>query len=213
MPGVTISAGYGAGGSVVAPRVAQRLGLPLLDRAISSAIANQLHVSVMEAEGGQVRRSLVDRFLSVLTPLAGGVLGAGTDAAPPNAEPPPDDSAPFREQAETIMTEALVDGAVILGRAGAAAFRDRPDVLRVRLFGPRDACVAQAMRIEHVNAETAQQRLPDVDEARAQYVRRLYSADIDEPSLFHLHIDSTVVPLDTCVEIIATAYLALPPGD
>jgi hypothetical protein len=46
MPGVTISAGYGAGGSVVAPEVAGRLGLPLLDRAISSRIAAQLHVSV-----------------------------------------------------------------------------------------------------------------------------------------------------------------------
>jgi hypothetical protein len=39
MPGVTISAGYGAGGSVVAARVAQLLDVPLLDRAISSAVA------------------------------------------------------------------------------------------------------------------------------------------------------------------------------
>ena len=42
MPGVTISAGYGAGGSVVAPHVARLLGLPLLDRAISSRVAAQL---------------------------------------------------------------------------------------------------------------------------------------------------------------------------
>ena len=46
MPGVTISAGYGAGGSVVAPHVAKLLGLPLLDRAISSRVAAQLRVSV-----------------------------------------------------------------------------------------------------------------------------------------------------------------------
>jgi hypothetical protein len=58
MPGVTISAGYGAGGSVVAPHVARLLDLPLLDRAISSRVAAQLHVSVQEAEGGAVRRSL-----------------------------------------------------------------------------------------------------------------------------------------------------------
>src|SRR6204780_1533638 len=99
MPGVTISAGYGAGGSVIAPQVASRLGLPLLDRAISSHVAAQLHVSVQEAEGGVIRRSLADRFLAVLSPLAGGVLGAGTDCAPPDAVPPPDDAAYFREQA------------------------------------------------------------------------------------------------------------------
>ena len=46
MPGVTISAGYGAGGSVVAPEVAKRLGLPVLDRAISSRVAALLQVTV-----------------------------------------------------------------------------------------------------------------------------------------------------------------------
>jgi len=69
MPGVTISAGYGAGGSVVAPHVAKLLGFPLLDRAISSHVADQLHVSVKEAEGGAARRSLPDRFISALVPL------------------------------------------------------------------------------------------------------------------------------------------------
>jgi cytidylate kinase len=210
MPGVTISAGYGAGGSVVAPEVAKRLGLPLLDRAISSRIAAQLRVSVQEAEGGEVRRPLVERFLSALTPLAGGVLGAGTDAAPPEAAvPPPDDAALFREQAEAIMSEALNVGAVILGRAGAAAFHDKPDVLRVRLFGPPEARVAQASRIENVDAPTARQRLPDVDRARAQYVRRLYCVSIDDPGLFHLQIDSTALSLDACADLIVTAYTAL----
>lgn len=206
MPGVTISAGYGAGGSMIAPAVARQLGLPLLDRAISSRVAAQLQVSVPEAEGGVIKRSGAGRFLAVLAPLAGGVLGAGTDCAPPEAFPPPDDAALFREQAEAIMRKALVTGAVILGRAGGAAFRDEPGVLRVRLFGPEAARIAQAARIEDVDADTARQRLPEVDRARAQYVQRLYGTDIDDPDLYHLQIDSTVVPLDACVGLIADAY-------
>jgi len=208
MPGVTISAGYGAGGSMIAPEVARQLGLPLLDRAISSHVAAQLRVSVPEAEGGVIKRSGPGRFLAVLAPLAGGVLGAGTDCAPPEAFPPPDDAAPFREQAEAIMRKALVTGAVILGRAGGAAFRDEPGVLRVRLFGPEEARIAQAARIEDVDAGTARQRLPEVDRARAQYVRRLYGFDIGDPGLYHLQIDSTAVPLDACVDLIAAAYRA-----
>ena len=176
MPGVTISAGYGAGGSMIAPEVARQLGLPLLDRAISSHVAAQLQVSVPEAEGAVIKRSGAGRFLAVLAPLAGGVLGAGTDCAPPEAFPPPDDAALFREQAEAIMRKALVTGAVILGRAGGAAFRDEPGVLRVRLFGPEEARIAQAARIEDVDADTARQRLPEVDRARAQYVQRLYGS-------------------------------------
>jgi cytidylate kinase len=206
MPGVTISAGYGAGGSLIAPEVASQLGLPLLDRAISSHVAAQLRVSVEEAEGGVIKRSGPGRFLAVLAPLAGGVLGAGTDCAPPEAIPPLDDAGVFREQAEAIMRTALVTGAVILGRAGGAAFRDEPGVLRVRLFGAEQARIAQAARIEDVDADTARQRLPGVDRARAQYVRRLYGVDIDDPGLYHLQIDSTMLPLDSCAALIAAAY-------
>ena len=206
MPGITISAGYGAGGSMIAPQVARQLGLPLLDRAISSHVAAQLRVSVQEAEGGVIRRSVPGRFLAALAPLAGGVLGAGTDCAPPEAFPPPDDAALFREQAEAIMRKALVTGAVILGRAGGAAFRDEPGVLRVRLFGPEEARIAQAARIEDVDEATARQRLPEVDRARAQYVMRLYGFDIDDPELYHLQIDTTAMPIEAGVGLITAAY-------
>jgi cytidylate kinase len=206
MPGITISAGYGAGGSMIAPAVAKQLGLPLLDRAISSHVAAQLRVSVREAEGAVIKRSGPGRFLAVLAPLAGGVLGAGTDCAPPEAVPPADDAGIFREQAEAIMRQALATGAVILGRAGGAAFRDEPGVLRVRLFGPEEARIAQAARIEDVDADTVRQRLPEVDRARAQYVRRLYGFDIDDPDLYHLQIDSTALPLDASADLIAAAY-------
>jgi cytidylate kinase len=47
-----------------------------------------------------------------------------------------------------------------------------------------------------------------VDRARAQYVRRLYRADIDDPDLFHLQIDSTALPLEACAGLIASAYRA-----
>jgi cytidylate kinase len=208
MPGVTISAGYGAGGSVVAPHVARLLGLPMLDRAISSRVAAQLHVSVEEAQGGAVRRS----FIELLAPLAAGILAAAPDAAPRDLAAPPDETGLFREQAEAIMRAALATGAVILGRAGAAAFQAEPGVLRVRLFGPVPARIAQAARIESTDAETARQRLPQVDRARAQYVRRLYRADIDDPALFHLHLDSTAIPLDACAALIVTAYRAVVPA-
>jgi cytidylate kinase len=118
----------------------------------------------------------------------------------------------FREQAEVVMRRALDSGAVILGRAGAAAFRAEPGVLRVRLFGPAGARIAQATTIEGVDEQAARQRLPEVDAARAQYVRRLYGADIDDPALYHLQLDSTVLPLDACAALIAAAYRALPPS-
>ncbi|MGX7677757.1 cytidylate kinase-like family protein [Jatrophihabitans sp. DSM 45814] len=206
MPGVTISAAYGAGGSVVAPEVARLLGLQLLDRAISSEVAAELQVSVSEAESGALTRSRGDRFMALFGPLSGGFLGAGTDAAPPDAAPLVDEAAEFRERAETLMRDAMAGGAVILGRAGAAAFHEHADVMKVRLFGPVEARVAQAAVVEHIDTETAGKRQAHIDHAREQYVRRLYRVSVDDPDLFHLQIDSTALPLATCAELIAAAY-------
>jgi cytidylate kinase len=202
MPGVTISAGYGAGGSLVAPKVAEMLGLRLIDRAISSTVAMQLQVSVAEAQQGEARRSVAERFFGVLAPLTG-------VNSPPAELGLAEDAAAFREHTERLMREALAAGVVILGRAGAVAFRDEPGVLRVRLFGPPTARIVQAAEVEAVPLETAQQRLDEVDQARAQYVRRLYHADLDDPLLYHLQLDSTALALDTCAELIGAAYRAL----
>jgi cytidylate kinase len=207
MPAVTISAGYGAGGSVVARAVAERLGYRLLDRAISSQVAERLQVSVAEAEDATVRRSFAERFFGVLAPMAGGVIGDPDGVL--EAALPANDGELFREQAETIMRAALPDGAVILGRAGAAALREEPGVLRVRLFGPKAARVRQAAQVEGVDEATAAQRLPEVDAARGTYVKRLYGVDINDPALFQLQLDSTLIPLETCAELIVTAYTAI----
>jgi cytidylate kinase len=209
MPAVTISAGYGTGGSVVAQLVADSLGLPLLDRAISADVAAQLQVTVPEAEGASFSRSLTDRFFGLLTPLASGVLGAGTDAAPAEAATAPTDADLFRERAEQIMRDALTTGAVILGRAGGAAFRNEPGVLRARLFGPKPARIAHASRTQNIDLATAEKRLAQVDATRAQYVRRLYGVDIDDPALYHLQIDGTVLPETACAELIVVAYATL----
>jgi cytidylate kinase len=207
MPGVTISSSYGTGGSVIAPMVAERLGLPLLDRAISAGVAAQLRVSLAEAEDAQFKLSRTDRFLSVLAPLAIGVLG--TEGTTPEAVGVGGDATPFRERAEAIMEDALSVGAVILGRAGAAAFRGRPDVLRVRLFGRLPQRLRHAASGQNIDLDTAKQRQPEVDHARAQYVRRLYNVDIDDPELYDVQIDSTRLPAETVAEVIATSFRAL----
>jgi cytidylate kinase len=43
------------------------------------------------------------------------------------------------------------------------------------------------------------------DRARRGYVRRSYGVDPENPDLYHLRIDTTVLDLDTCVDLIVTA--------
>jgi len=47
-----------------------------------------------------------------------------------------------------------------------------------------------------------------MDRARMAYVRHFYDADPRDPDLYHLMLDSTELPLETCVELILTAARA-----
>ena len=62
--------------------------------------------------------------------------------------------------------------------------------------------------IEGISEEQARERLRAADKARDAYVRRLYRCDPADPSLYHLMIDSTAMPLDTVIELIITAARA-----
>jgi cytidylate kinase len=201
---VTISAQYGCAGSQVGPAVAERLGLRFLDRAISSAVAEELHVSVEEAERGGPHRSWFERLAFTMSPFASEVVAAtGGPVEPPLGEHD------FRQAAEQVLHEATRDGAVVLGRAGAWALGGRPGVLRVRLYGDEERRVAQAQRVEGVDEQTARRRLGQVDAARAEYVRRLYGAEVDDAAAYDLQVDSTVLPLEVVVELVVIAATAV----
>jgi len=114
-----------------------------------------------------------------------------------------------REQVETSIQE-LVDtgGAVVLGRAGAVVLAGQPHSFHVRLDGPEERRVAHGAAAEKVDLATAQRHLEASDAARSRYVRRLYRRDPGDVSLYHLVLDSTVLPVDVCTELIATAAQA-----
>jgi cytidylate kinase len=82
----------------------------------------------------------------------------------------------------------------------------------VRLDGPVELRVRQAVRLQGVDLETARRTVRRLDRAHAAYLKQFYGVDIDDPTLYHLRIDSTAMPLDTCVELIVVAASALTPS-
>lgn len=197
---VTLSASYGAGGNVVGPDLAQRLGVPFLDRAIPLAVARQLEVPVETADAHEVAgESFLDRLLR-------GFVAADVSVPAPMPAAEAFTSEDFARATEEVLREQAASGeGVILGRAGAIVLRDDPRVLRVRLDGPPQARAAQAMRLAGIDLETAERTMRKLDRTHADYARQFYGADIRDPSHYHLVIDSTAIPLALCVELIASA--------
>jgi cytidylate kinase len=198
---VTISASYGAGGAYVGPRLAERLEVPFVDRAIPNEVAQRLAVPLTEAvRHDESAGSVFERFIRVLAP-AGLAFGAR-----PFLEHEIVDEAAYRDATEQVIREqARQRGGVFLGRAAAIVLRDSPRALHVRLYGPRELRIERAAMLEGLSREEAERRLVDNDRAREAYVHHFYGADPDDLKLYHLAIDTTEVDLDCCVDMIASA--------
>ena len=197
---VTLSASYGAGGSQVGPRLADRLGVAFVDRVIPTTVAERLAVPLEDALAhDDAVRSVLERLLMRFAPAAQAFSGAAT---PPEVV---DERSFLRATEDVIRERGAAGSGVILGRAAALVLRDTPGALHVRLDGPTERRLAQAMELEGVDRETAARRMRETDRAREAYVHQFYGADARDAALYHLVIDSTALALDACVELIALA--------
>jgi cytidylate kinase len=194
---VTVSATYGTGGSVIAPRLAEVLGIPFLDRMISSDLA-----PVRSEEGlceGEQEASPTGRFLSYFARAA--TVGA---MVPP--DPMFEDDETIRAKSEALLA-AVAGGApgVVLGRAGAVVLANRPRAFHVRLDAPVDRRLKWVKQFEQLDDDAAKRRQSETDRARTLFVKRLYRVDPADPALYHLLLDPTVLGVDRTVRIISIA--------
>ena len=207
---VTISASYGAGGAFIGPAVAEKLGVPFLDRAIPVAVANDLRIPLEDALSREEQvQSWLTRMLTAAAPFSA-QWTIGTEP-PPGAVLPDEHIHACTERA--IRAGIRERGAVILGRAAAIVLHDHPTALHVRLDGDPERRVRHAMTLLGVSEREARVAMARNDNARTAYVRHFYRTDPASPEHYHLVLDSTRIPLDTCTELIVSAAIARGRGD
>jgi hypothetical protein len=176
---VTISAGYGAGASVVGPSVADRLGLPYLERVLTPSLVRASAAEPREGDAEHEDRPA--RFLArIVDSLAGIplVLGAG---APQQVQDVNTEEQVRNEMEASIESLTRPPGGVVRGRGAMVVLRSCPSAFHVRLAGPRPARIHQAMRLTEIDEREATRRCDDTDRARVLYLRRFYDADTIPP--------------------------------
>jgi len=228
---VTVSATYGTGGSIIAPRLADALGLPFVDRLISADLsqeawrsdrAEQLQQPTASPDGQRPDRSEegiseaeqastpTGRFLSYFARAA----SVGVMLTP---EAVPEDDESIRDRTvEGLRPIAAGAPAVLLGRAGAVVLATRPRSFHIRLDAPVQRRVEWGVSHEHLDLETAERRLSETDRARTLFVKRLFRVDPAEARLYHLILDPTVLGIDPSLELLVSAtraFVAANPGE
>jgi len=202
---VTLAALYGAGGSVIGPRVAERLGVRFLDRAIPRSVAERTglpETAVAEADD-DLPQSRWDRLLDALG-----------KASPPSGASGQVERLDLQDrelhaEIERFLADASRAGVVVLGRGGAIVLASVPGALHVYLGGSRDGRIERVMDLNSLDGPTAAARVKEHDRARNEYVRSVYGVEGGDPTLYHLTIDAIKLGVDVCVDLIVAASESL----
>jgi cytidylate kinase len=189
-PIVTVAAEHGAGGDLVAPRVADALGVPFLDRMLPASL-------VAAAEEAERQGGIVGRLARASTVLAGEPV-----------ERIDSDEANIRAGLAEFLNRASTDGGVILGRGGVFLLADAPAALHVLLAGDHEGRVARVAQRQGIDRAEADHRVRAQDRARKEYMRRVFSADADDRKHYHLVVDTVALGIDATVELLLTATRA-----
>lgn len=198
---ITISASYAAGGSEIAPHLAQRLGLPFVDRAIPVSVAAKLGVPVETVESSGEGRA--NRFWSLMASMAVVPDYLGTAAG--DYVHVPSERAMREHTEQELHRVAAQGGGIVLGRGAAIVLAGVPDVLHVRLDGPKEGRIRAAMHQHGITEDEARATCRTNDAAREGYVRHFYREDAAAAHLYDLVIDSVAFGWPVAEELVVTA--------
>jgi cytidylate kinase len=185
---VTVAAEHGTGSDVIAPRVAEALGVPFLDRALPPSLA---------ADESDRQSRLVGRLARTSTMLASEPV-----------ERIDFDEGRIRAELAEFLVRASTEGGVVLGRGGVFVLANAPNALHVLLGGARDGRVARVAEREGIDPDEANRRVRVQDRARKEYMRRVFGMDPDDRTLYHLVVDTVALGIDASVELVLAASRA-----
>jgi CMP/dCMP kinase len=214
MRAITVSREYGSGGGEIAARLARTLGWRLIDHEVVVEVARRLGVTESDAaQRDEQPESLVDQVLRSFravdpTPLS--LVGVPDILVTPEAH---DYRTALRE---TVLATAAAGNVVIVGRGSQAILSKRREVLHVRIVAPLAQRILYVSQRESLDPAAAQRRIQKKDHDRQRYLRETHEHSPDDSTLYDIVLNTAVLDLDSCVEIITLAMrrksqrLALP---
>lgn len=197
---VTLAELYGAGGSQIGRRVAERLGVRFLDHEIARSVAQR--TGLTEASLVEVDQQPRGRWNRLFDALG--------RASPPSGASDQAERLDLQEhqlhrEIERFLVDVSRSGAVVLGRGGEIVLASVPGALHVYLGGSPEGRIERVMKLDGVDRSTATSKVKQHDRARRDYVRNVYGADVTDPARYHLMIDAVSLGADACVDLIVTA--------
>jgi cytidylate kinase len=184
---ITISRQLGSLGCDIAHTVADQLGYRIVWRELINEAARQ-------AGAPQVALAVIDELdIFGLTPSA-------------------KEYRAYRNAVQQVMERLASEGdVVIVGRAGQAILRGRPDVLHVRICAPAHIRAERLAARQGITIEGAIAQVEASDKSRRNYLKRFYRANWDNLSLYDVIINTERLSSEAAASLIIQALKSYAP--
>jgi cytidylate kinase len=218
MPVITISNQFGAGGVEVGKDLARRLNIDYLDKEIIHRVALQVNVPDEEVEEFEAEHhSKFKSFFSTIFDLDALKKKARVreeemaEAMYDEREKIPFhynvngwiDSEIYKQMIMKILSAlAQRRGVVIVGRGGQCVLKDNPRTLHVRFVAEFEDRVAWTAKRRGLELQEARDFVHKVDTRSQDYLRFYFDCDPDQPTLYHLVVNTSRVGVEPSVEIV-----------
>ncbi len=225
---VTISRQLGSGARAIGVRAAELLNYEVVDKGLITEVARSARVAEEEvAEIDEVEEPGIRGFLgrwfsmenlvsmpsSSLVDLSyhgpGGIFVPPADADVSEEMHFLDRQGYHRVIQQTIRRLAERGRVIIVGRGGMMLLRDDPHTIRVRIVAAEEARAERHAAEENLSFRDALQQVRLSDRRRAAFIHRNYHVDWNSNALYHLVINSEVMPLAMAAATIAAAVRAM----
>lgn len=194
---VTLFEQYGAGAAAIAPRVAERLGVPYVAQMFSSTDLEDAAGSADEDAGPFTRLLMAISRAEADNPLW---------AIDQRAE------SEMVTQSTTEVIESTRNGGVIVGRNATIVLAKVPGALHVKLICPREERIERAAAEASIDLERARRRQEREDRVRAELSQRLYRWDPRRDEHYDLVVNTHCFDVDAAADLIVDAYRRRYPG-
>ena len=187
---ITISREFGSGGRTIGKKAAEKLGIPSYDAEIIQEMAKETGFAPdYIEEAGEY--------------APGGFLSA---AFSNRTFGPTNEDILWEHQCNTITALAEKGPCVIVGRCADYILQDKADCLKVFIHADMKFRAERIVKVYGEREQSPEERLRDKDKRRAAYHRFYTNMKWGHAQNYHLTLDSGVLGIDRCVEVIAGLY-------
>jgi len=192
IPVITVSMEPGSGGSLIAEKIADRLGFDYFHRDIIQGIAKSAKIRATVIDTIEKERlSGIEDFIASLYKnqyLYPGIY--------------------MEHLLKVVNTIANHGHAVIVGR-GANFILPPEERFSVRVVAPLEIRIQNVVRAYKVPAEKAKKRVIGRESRRSAFIRKSYNADISDPKNYDLTINTGRMRIETAVAAVIAAVKSL----